>query len=666
MRCQRPVFVAILLLLAAASSQAQDCPEAARATMTIAEVRQEAAGQRKGKPVVAICGQVTLRPGDLPDDPGNFYIQDSTGGISILAVKPERYNYGQWISVRGRITSLSTDEPEVEASELSSAGPGRMPPPKRVSMAELSVGRHDGLHVSVVGMVAKLSASDVRDDVVLQDGDQNAEAYARRLRGAPVVLPEVAPIGSWVEVRGVAMPSASAAMSRLRMRGPQDLLLLARPPFTATRAGRIAAGVSLMVVLLAAVWIWTLRRSVHSKTSEIRGLLTRAEEASRLKSEFLANISHEIRTPLHGVIGLQEMALRESMDDGIRRYLEMSNQASRHLLSLLNDVLDLAAIERGAIQVGCEPISPAAVMRDAAGMFSASASGKSFMIEVEDHGLPGRVMGDRMRLTQVLANLVNNAVKFTDRGEVRVSGRARREGASWRLTFEVADTGIGIAPADQKRIFEEFRQADGSIRRQYGGSGLGLALSARLVALMGGAISVESEQGAGSTFRFDIVCPACAGGEAVQAPAAGDQTASRRLHLLLVEDNRLNQLVASKLLERDGHSVDIAENGIAALAAFSRSRYDVILMDIQMPGLDGLSAAREIRKREEAGDRTPILALTAHNGREDHLSCTEAGMDGFLSKPFSRDQLRDALALLPRAGEPRTPGPAADPTFANR
>jgi signal transduction histidine kinase/CheY-like chemotaxis protein len=632
-----------LVLLAAASSQAQDCPEAARATMTIAGVRQEAAGQRKGKPLVAICGQVTLRPGDLPDDPGNFYIQDSTGGISILAVKPERYSYGQWISVRGRITSLSTAEPEVEASELAVAGPGRMPPPRRVSLDELSLGRHDGLHVSVVGMVAKLSSNDVRDDVVLQDQGHEAEAYARRLRGRPAALPDVAPIGSRVEIRGIAMPAASATISRVRMRGPQDLLLLERPPFFATRAGRYAASAALLVILLAAVWIWTLRRIVHSKTSEIRGLLDRSEEASRLKSEFLANISHEIRTPLHGVIGLQDMALRESKDDGIRRYLDLSNQASRHLLSLLNDVLDLAAVERGAIHVHLEPMSPASVMRDAAGMFSASASAKSLAIEVEDLGLPGRVMGDRMRLTQVLANLVSNAVKFTSQGKVRVSGRGEREDNGWRLSFEVSDTGIGISPADQKRIFEEFRQADGSIRRQYGGSGLGLALSARLVTLMGGSISVRSQPGAGSEFGFDVVCCSCPGTQDSQVSTGVAGTAGRHLRLLLVEDNRINQMVASRLLERDGHSVDIAENGLAALDAFAGSEYDAILMDIQMPGMDGISAAREIRKREPAGRRTPIVALTAHTAGEDHHNCAEAGMDGFLSKPFNHEQLRDAL-----------------------
>lgn len=658
MRCQRIVYVAPVVILTAALGFADACPGQKTDLMEIAEVRRAASGQEALNRPVVICGQVTIRPGDLPDDLGNFYIQDSTGGISILAHKPDHFNYGQWVRVKGRITSLSTDEPEVEASELALAGPGRMPPARRVSLADLAAGRADGWNVSVVGTVAKLSTSSVRDDVVLQDGDRTAEAYARRLRGAPALLPGLAPIGSRVEIMGVAMPAASAVVSRVRMRGPQDLLLLERPSFISSRAGRITAGAAAMIVLLAAGWIWTLRRSVRSKTSEIRGLLARAEEASRLKSEFLANISHEIRTPLHGVIGLQEMALRESRDGGVRRYLEMSNQASRHLLSLLNDVLDLAAVERGAIQVHSEPMSPARVMHDAAGMFSASASARSLVIEVEDLGLPALVMGDRMRLTQILANLVNNAVKFTEQGFVRVCGRACREGAGWRLNFEVADTGIGISPADQKRIFEEFRQADGSIRRQYGGSGLGLALSARLVALMGGGISVQSEPGVGSTFRFDVLCPAWAGAESEPAPLAENQSAARSLHLLLVEDNRLNQLVALRLLEGDGHSVEVAENGLAALSAFSRSRFDAILMDIQMPGLDGLSAAREIRRLELPGNRTPILAMTANSGAELQSSYSDAGMDGVLSKPFSPEQLREALARLAFAAGSTRPDPS--------
>lgn len=656
MRPRCPIYASSLVLLAVAGVSAQVCPAGGSVVSPIDQIRRQAAALRTSNRPVAVCGQVTLRPGDLPDNPANFYIQDATGGLSILVPKAEKYDYGQWILVRGTITSLTTEEPELAASHHSLAGPGRMPAPKRVLLEDLARGRHDGLHVAVVGTVSKLYTSPVRDDIVLQDGGHEAEAYARRLRGAPVVLPDIVPIGSRVEIRGVAMPASSATMSRVRMRGPQDLLLLESPAFILTRAGQISAGVALLAALLVAAWIWSLRRSVHSKTAEIRGLLERAEEASRLKSEFLANVSHEIRTPLHGVIGLQDMALRESMDPGIRRYLELSNQASRHLLSLLNDVLDLAAVDRGAIQVHFEPVSPARVMRDAAGMFTASASSKSLKVVIEDLGLPTRVMGDGMRLTQVLANLVNNAVKFTERGSVRVSGGGRREGGGWRLNFEVADTGIGIQPADQKRIFEEFRQADGSIRRQYGGSGLGLALSARLVALMDGSISVESQPGRGSTFRFDILCPSCPG-EGAGPPASGHGiSAARQLRLLLVEDNRLNQIVALKLLERDGHSVEIAENGLAALAAFSRSDYDAILMDIQMPGLDGLSTAREIRKRESTGERIPILALTAHTGGDESGGYAEAGMDGVLSKPFSPDQLREALARVARNAPARRHG----------
>ena len=198
----------------------------------------------------------------------------------------------------------------------------------------------------------------------------------------------------------------------------------------------------------------------------------------RLKSEFLANISHEIRTPLHGIIGLQQMVLEDPIPDRPRHFLQLANQASTHLLALLNDVLDLSAIDRGAVGVAEELMEPAQVMRDATEMFGAVASNKGLALEVRDLGLPATVRGDALRLKQVLMNLVSNAVKFTDEGSVTVTGWGTREGPAWRLFFEVSDTGIGIPVDQQAHIFEEFRQADGSIRRQYGGSGLGLALAA--------------------------------------------------------------------------------------------------------------------------------------------------------------------------------------------
>jgi signal transduction histidine kinase/ActR/RegA family two-component response regulator len=521
-----------------------------------------------------------------------------------------------------------------------------MPPPKKANLGDVANGKLDGWHVSVEGTVAKISTSDIRDNLVLTDGGQTADAYSRHAEGQMTLNPELAPIGSRVEVSGVVIPTSSASVSRVRMRGSQDILLIETPPYFSTRAGRMAAGSIALVVLLGVAWIMALRRAVRRQTAEIRTLLERTQEASRLKSEFLANISHEIRTPLHGVIGLQQMVLEDPIPDRPRHFLQLANHASTHLLALLNDVLDLSAIDRGAVGVAEEPMEPVKVMRDATEMFGAVASNKGLALEVRDLGLPATVMGDALRLKQVLMNLVSNAAKFTDEGSVTVTGWGKREGPAWRLFFEVSDTGIGIPEDQQKHIFEEFRQADGSIRRQYGGSGLGLALAARLAGIMGGAISVRSRPGKGSVFHVEILCGDARTQSAGQEPEDPGEAMGRHLRLLLVEDNRLNQIVATSLLEKDGHSVEVAENGLRALAAHSQSKFDAILMDVQMPEMDGLAATREIRSRELNGQRTPILALTAHSCIENRQTCTEAGMDAVLSKPFSPEQLRDALSRI--------------------
>lgn len=640
-----------LVCILANVGAAGECPGAGDAVVAIAAVKRDAAGLEARKAEVSICGQVTIRPGDLPDDVGTFYIQDSTGGISVVAESPTRFSYGQWVRVKGRIGTLSTKEVEVSARTWEVAGPGRMPFPKRVSLAEAASGSVDGWHVSVVGLVKKTSSNDVRNELVLSDGVHEAGAYSRRARGQPPLVAESLAIGARVEIRGVVIPTASATKSRVRIRGPQDVLLVARPPFITTRNGQMAAASVALFVLIGGVWILALRRAVRRQTAEIRQLLEKAQEASRLKSEFLANISHEIRTPLHGAIGLQQLVLEEPLPERPRHYLELANKASTHLLALLNDVLDLSAIDSGAVTVAEEPMAPAQVLCEANEIFGAVASSKNLTLEVRDLGLPSMVSGDALRVKQVLMNLVSNAIKFTDEGTVTVTGWGKKEGPAWRLCFEVSDTGVGIPEDQQMHIFEEFRQADGSIRRQYGGSGLGLALAARLAGIMGGTITVRSQPGKGSVFHVEILCGIARTQGTGEEPDESGKTMGRHLRLLLVEDNRLNQIVATRLLEKDGHSVELAENGLRALAAHSRSKYDAILMDVQMPEMDGISATREIRTREIDGSRTPILALTANSCSDDHQTYTEAGMDAVLSKPFSPDQLRDALArIVPATG----------------
>lgn len=612
----------------------------------IGEVRKAASGGMPSQAKVRFCGQITIRPGDLPDDPDNFYIQDATGGVSVISKKPPKFSYGTWVLVEGKPRSLDTIEPEIEASKVSYAGPGRMPQPRIASAGEVRSGKLDGWHVSVTGRVVQLSTNEIRDDLVLSDGSGAAEAYCRRPRGTPVLVADLTPIGAHVEIRGVVLPTSSGVFSRIRFRNPQDVLLIAKPGLFETPKGRFAALMALFCVLAGTGWIVTLRRSVKRQTAEIRKLLDVAEEAARLKSEFVANMSHEIRTPLHAVIGLQQMALDEDSAERRRIYLEQANNASTHLLALLNNVLDLAALDRDAAAISQERMSPAQILLEAIGMFEVAAEARGLKLECVDGGLPEEVFGDPIRVKQILVNLLSNAVKFTSEGSITVRASAESEPDEWRLRFEVADTGIGIAGEHLQEIFEEFRQADGSVRRNFGGSGLGLALATRLVQMMGGKLEVESREGHGSTFRFDIRCGKICNHEALVADRRENVKDAAGLNLLLVEDNRLNQVVAIRLLEKDGHRVQVAENGLMALAAYAESRFDAILMDVQMPVMDGLSAVREIRRMEAPGAHVPILAMTAHTSGHDRRACEAAGMDGMLSKPFNADQLRMALQKL--------------------
>jgi len=662
----RILICGLMASLQAAVGAGSVCPAAGRNVSPIVEIKHNARSLEAGGSEVTVCGQVTMRPGELPDDPDNFYIQDSTGGISVVKKNCPRMSYGQWILVKGNVRLFRTGETEIRAEESEFAGPGRMPAARRVSLNDVNQGKVDGWHVTVAGVVTKLSRSGTRDDLVLSAGGVTGEAYTRRRDGVEMPVEDIVEIGSRVEVSGVAIPTESAAASRVRFRSRQDILLVERPPFFTTKNGRGLLAASLLAALISGLWILALRGSVRRQTAEIRALLHKAEEASRLKSEFLANISHEIRTPLHGVIGLQKMALDEPVPERPRHYLELANQASTHLLALLSDLHDLAAIDKGAIGISEEPMSPGETLKEACGMFAAAAASKGLRLEARDLGLPCKVTGDPIRLKQVLVNLVNNAVKFTPAGSVTVAGRSERVQSGWRLKFAIEDTGIGMPAEQQKHIFEEFRQADGSIRRRYGGTGLGLALCSRLVGLMGGAISVHSQPGKGSVFSFELLCGEVRQQEAEAGVRTDGPRPTSQLKLLLVEDNRLNQMVATSFLLKDGHSVEVAENGLQALAAYSRASYDAILMDLQMPLMDGLTAAKEIRSRESAGSRVPILALTAHTHGEDRDALADAGVDAVLSKPFSPDQLREALSRIQRAGScagrPRMPCPK--PGFA--
>jgi len=382
---------------------------------------------------------------------------------------------------------------------------------------------------------------------------------------------------------------------------------------------------------------------------ELRRAKDAAEEASRLKSQFLANISHDLRTPMNGVIGMTALALKTELSEQQRDYLTTVLTSAESLLCLLNDILDFSKIEAGKLTLEAIPFDLREVVEQTIKSLKVFADQKGLALRWRvDPAIPERLVGDPVRFRQILTNLVSNAIKFTDCGgvdvEVELESAADEEAV---LRVAVRDTGIGIPPEKIKAIFEPFTQADGSTTRRFGGTGLGLTISSRLAELMGGRIWVESEVGKGSTF-FVTLRFAAAPAEAAEpspAPACDSPRAAPRLRILVAEDNPINQQVAARILELDGHQVILAGDGRQALELAAAEPFDLILMDVQMPVMSGLEAARLIRERERAtGAHIPIIALTASAMKGDRERCLEAGMDDYLSKPLRPSALREMIA----------------------
>jgi signal transduction histidine kinase/ActR/RegA family two-component response regulator len=461
---------------------------------------------------------------------------------------------------------------------------------------------------------------------------------------------------------GASMQAGGSAKRLWAMCTPFVLTLEALPLVSLALARgedrKVEALTALAVTLIALHLAWA-GRSQLAASRELKQALqdaererARAEAASRAKSDFLGVMSHELRTPLNGVLGMAQVLAADALTPPQRARLDVICQSGEHLLLLLNDLLDFSEIDTAKLELSHGLVDVASLAAQTETLFRPLAAGKALGLRLELAASAGPVRaGDPLRVRQVLHNLVGNAIKFTEAGEVRV----RIAGDDDHLIFEVADTGPGVATEQHETVFEQFTQTDASSTRRYGGSGLGLAIARGLARLMGGDVSVRSAPGDGAVFtarlrlsRADV--PVAAG-----SPPAGFAAEGPRLRVLAAEDNPTNQLVLKTLLEQVGVDVHVAIDGEAAVSAWRDGRWDLVLMDVQMPVMDGVAATREIRAIEaaERRPRTPIIAVTANAAAERVAEYVAAGMDGLCPKPIRLSQLLNSIEEAMDAAPPQ-------------
>ena len=707
----------------------------------VADIRSRLAGsvEPANTPCV-VEGEVVSLAGAFGEARPGFYLEDDSGGI---LVRRENTELAISIGVRLRVTGhcfeshrgrteLATVSTELVRGGLVSLKPRRLLP------EEARKAEWQNTLAEVDGIVSDIQRRGEWESIWLRAATPFRASYHISDRDAAASRLEP---GMRVILRGILSPQMDSNENprphELVVRSADDLVIVEGPK----SPGGQFVYLLLLIGVVAAVWIVSLKRAVQEKTQAMKEAVQKAEESSRMKSSFVANMSHEIRTPLNAIIGFSDLLL-DGAEGEQKRVLDTIRVSANTLLAVINDVLDFSKIESGKLDLSFEAVSPQSVIEEALDIMAPAAAQKGLDIGyLVEAGVPAKVVTDPARLRQVLMNLLSNAVKFTDAGQVALTLRSEaEEDGRVRLSFVVADTGIGIPGDELARLFQPFQQLDSSARRRHGGTGLGLAISRHLIRLMDGDLFVGSTPGKGSTFTASMLCAVetavspkvelpvgatfavqierpwtrtvaealltSAGAPieapetatiliADRAPAANELRAGRlwielsprirlrtavaghvvvglplkpadlwaacrkerpvapaekkeerkasSLRILVADDNAVNIKVVTSLLSRLGHPAEVATNGLEVLAAMDRQAFDLVFLDIQMPEMDGLEAARRIRGREHLRGRPWLVALTANAMSSDRADCLAAGMDDHVAKPIGLKQLAAAL-----------------------
>ncbi len=596
---------------------------------------------------------------------GPTYLRDFSGCLLIRTHAQADLRIGDWAEATGT-PHTGTFAPSMEDAQLTKIASLQQPKPKIATYDTVIDDGEDAEFVQIDGYLVSDSSGSGEQTLLVQAGDRIFDA--RLMHGR---LPELRK-GSLLRLSGLtALKVDESALVltpigfSLFLRSPEDIVLLEKSPWWTAQRLQFAGLGALVLVLATTSWIVVLGRRVRAQTADLQTAKEMAEQASRAKSDFVANMSHEIRTPMNGVLGMTQLLQSTPLSATQQSYVDTILSSGQALLIIINDILDFSKIEAGKLELENVDFDLRRVLHETVEVVRVPARKKDLSISVDvAEDVPARLIGDSGRLRQILLNLLSNAVKFTDRGSVSVtvSLQQLRDNMA-ELNFNVRDTGIGLTPEQQSRLFQAFTQADASTTRRFGGTGLGLSIVKRLVELMNGSVGVSSQVGEGTVFWFSVCLPCGTAAEAIiqqnpagesisESIAALQKLTGDQVRILIADDNIVNQRVSVGMLKQLGLTADVVANGADALEKLKNGSYDLVLMDVQMPVMDGIEATRQVRKSEvPGGHRLPIVALTAGAMESDRQECIQAGMDDFIPKPIMLKVLIEVLTKwLPDRG----------------